>query len=85
VFAARQLMTESYMVFRVQPHLDVGYSFFVVDPPGTGDAALAVQFLGFIVILTGLLWNGRHFLSEQLKRMHCWVKTKRHFRTVKAD
>jgi 4-amino-4-deoxy-L-arabinose transferase-like glycosyltransferase len=75
VFAARQLTMMSYLIFRVQPNLDVGYSFHVINPPGAGDSVLAVQFLGFIFVLSGLLWGTRHFLVEQLRLIRYRLKS----------
>jgi 4-amino-4-deoxy-L-arabinose transferase-like glycosyltransferase len=73
---AQQLTTTSYLIFRVQPKLDVGYSFYVQNPPTAGDPALTLQFVGFIIVLSGLAWNSRHFIAEQTNLLHNRLKTK---------
>jgi hypothetical protein len=62
-----KLTLRSYMVFRVQTGLDVGYSFYVVNPPTQADPVMLLQLVGFGVVLSGLLWASRWFFAEQLK------------------
>ena len=73
---ARQLATASYLIFRVQPNLDVGYSFFVANPLSQGDSLLIIQLIGFAIVLSGLLWANRHFIAESLKPLQRWNQTK---------
>jgi hypothetical protein len=77
IATAQKLTTTSYLIFWVQPNLDVGYSFHVLDPLPADDPALMVQFAGFMVILSGLVWNSRHFIAEQTKLLHNWIRTKK--------
>jgi 4-amino-4-deoxy-L-arabinose transferase-like glycosyltransferase len=67
--AARQLATASYLIFRVQPNQDVGYSFNVLHPLSQDDPILTVQFFGFIMVLSGLLWGSRHFIWDSFKHI----------------
>jgi hypothetical protein len=60
----------------VQPNLDVGYSFYVLDPLSQGDPLLAVQFFGFIMVLSGLVWGSRHFLLGSFKQVASALKPK---------
>jgi len=66
---ARQLTTTEYIIFRVQPNLDVGYSFEVANPPSPDNPILIVQFLGFIMVLSGLVWGSRQFMWSHLKQV----------------
>jgi 4-amino-4-deoxy-L-arabinose transferase-like glycosyltransferase len=75
---AQQLSTTSYLIFRVQPHLDVGYSFYVLNPPSLGDPILLMQFVGFLVILSGFVWYSRHFITKQLQEIKFWFKSKQY-------
>jgi 4-amino-4-deoxy-L-arabinose transferase-like glycosyltransferase len=59
---ARQLTTTPYMIFRVQPNLDVGYSFYTTNNISQDGPLLTVQLFGFIVAFSGLLWASRHFV-----------------------
>ena len=66
--AARQLATVSYVIFRVQPDQDLGYTFLI---PFASSEMLPmpalIQFHGFIVILSGLLWAIRRRLTQLIK------------------
>jgi 4-amino-4-deoxy-L-arabinose transferase-like glycosyltransferase len=83
--AARQLATSSYMVFRVQPDLDYGYAFHVHSPPTLSSPILWVQFFGFLVVLSGLFWTGKHLLVEFVTggfaSMRRWIDAKQAART----
>jgi hypothetical protein len=57
----------SYLIFRVQPNLDVGYSFYIANPLSAGDPLLIVQLVGFGFVLSGLLWQSRHFIVRLFK------------------
>jgi hypothetical protein len=71
--AALQLSTVSYIIFRVQPNLDVGYAFHVLSPISQGDPLQAVQFFGFIVVLSAILWASRHFIVDLFRPMRQWI------------
>jgi hypothetical protein len=55
--------SREYFIFRVEPGVDAGYSLFDVAPLVPGNALVWVQFTGFAVTLTGLLWIGKDRLS----------------------
>jgi 4-amino-4-deoxy-L-arabinose transferase-like glycosyltransferase len=57
-----------YLIFRVQPGVNVGYSVFN-SAPITGDSIqLVSQFVGFAFALSGLFWVSRHKLKLLIKR-----------------
>ncbi len=60
--AARQLASVSYLIFRVQPNIDFGYAFHVDSPISQDSFLFVVQFIGFLVMLSGLLWAGRKYI-----------------------
>jgi 4-amino-4-deoxy-L-arabinose transferase-like glycosyltransferase len=60
--SARELASSSYLIFRVQPNIDFGYAFHVDSPINENNVMFTVQFIGFLVILSGLLWAGRKYI-----------------------
>ena len=64
---ARTLATAYYLIFRVQPNLDVGYSFYIADPLSPSDPLIVVEFIGFIVVLTGLIWASRLYVVSTFR------------------
>jgi len=79
MFSAQQLTTTPYLIFRVQPTIDVGCSFYVQNPSMTDDPILTMQFVGFIVIISGFIWNSKPVIAQQTKLFHNWLKTKNLF------
>ena len=63
-----QLSTISYIVFQVQPGVDLGYSFYVENPIRPDGSLIIIQFLGFILILLGLLSTGRNYFKTQFTK-----------------
>jgi 4-amino-4-deoxy-L-arabinose transferase-like glycosyltransferase len=59
---ARELSSSSYLIFRVQPNIDFGYAFHVDAPISQDNILLTLQFPGFLLILSGLLWTCRKHL-----------------------
>ena len=68
------LATIDYIVFRVQPNLDVGYSFYVLSPIAQGSLLQFVQFFGFLILLSGLLWMCRGFILNRVLQISRWSK-----------
>jgi len=65
MITAQWLTIVSHLIFRVQPELNVGYSFVVLYPMSHNYFLLNIQFLGFMLVFFGLLWAGRHFTLEE--------------------
>ena len=59
-----------YLIFRVEPKVDVGYSLFNSAPTSGNIVQVGIQFLGFAFALSGLIWMSRHKISSTLKRFH---------------
>lgn len=78
-YTARQLTTTSFLLFRVQPNLDVGYSFHVTNSLSQDSPLLIVQLTGFMLVLSGLLWANRNFMVESFRPLIRWIQTKNHF------
>ncbi len=68
MYADLQLATTPYFVLRVQPTLDVGYSFYVDSPLTQGTTLQYVQMLGFLLVLLGLIWASLVALKGQTCR-----------------
>ncbi|MCW3995954.1 MAG: glycosyltransferase family 39 protein [Candidatus Bathyarchaeota archaeon] len=61
--------TSDFLIFRVQPDVDVGYSLFNSAPIASDSVLMGAQYLGFAIALSGLLWISRHKLCLLLGRM----------------
>jgi 4-amino-4-deoxy-L-arabinose transferase-like glycosyltransferase len=61
---AQWLTTVPHVIFRVQPGVDVGYSFVVLHPISPNMALLNGQFLGFMLVFSVLLWSSRPFIFD---------------------
>ncbi|TRO51137.1 glycosyltransferase family 39 protein [Candidatus Bathyarchaeota archaeon] len=75
---AQKLATTSYLIFRVQPGQDVGYSFYVLHPLSQGDPRLIVQFFGFAMVSSGILWRSRNFIRNSFNQTVKVLSQKRH-------
>ena len=51
-----------YLIFRVAPSINEGYSLFNPAPIGADSSLLLGQFLGFAIAISGILYLGRHKL-----------------------
>jgi len=60
---AQQLTRVPHVIFRVEPDQDVGYNF-VVLPTNQNNILPAAQFLGIMIVLSGLAWASRPFLMD---------------------
>jgi 4-amino-4-deoxy-L-arabinose transferase-like glycosyltransferase len=74
---AHKLSMASYIVFQVQPGQDLGYSFYIEHPTSPGSSLMTIQFLGFLFVFSGLLWNSRHFISAQLKSISSRIESQK--------
>jgi uncharacterized membrane protein len=50
----------NYLIFRVQPGINVGYSLFNSAPIDGNSVLTSIQFAGFALALSGLFWISRH-------------------------
>ena len=55
--------TWDYLIFRVAPNINEGYSLFNSDPIGANSILMFAQFLGFMFAISGMLWVSRHKLN----------------------
>ena len=56
--------TWDYLIFRVDPNINEGYSLFNSDPIGANSILMFAQFLGFMFAISGMLWVSRHKLNS---------------------
>ena len=59
-----------YLIFRVEPGVNVGYSVFNSAPIGGNSIQMSIQFVGFALALSGLFWMSRNKLRSFLKLFH---------------
>jgi len=52
-----------YLIFRVQPGVNVGYSIFNSAPTSANIVHSSIQFAGFALALSGLIWLSRYKLG----------------------
>jgi len=67
---ARELASASYLIFRVQPNVDFGYAFHVDSPISQDSILFTFQFIGFLLLLSGLLWIGRKYIENLFISMY---------------
>jgi hypothetical protein len=59
--------TADYLLLRVEPTVNLGYSLFNSTPITQNSPLTAFQYIGFAVALSGLVWLGRNKLKHSLK------------------
>jgi len=59
-----------YLIFRVQPGVNVGYSIFNSAPTNGNILHTSIQFAGFALALSGLFWISRHKIGLFRKLFH---------------
>ena len=59
--------TWNYLIFRVEPSINAGYSLFNATPIGEQSFLMFTQYLGFAIMLSGLLYTSRHIIVRMLK------------------
>lgn len=74
---ARELISISYLVFRVQPNQNVGYTFFVDTPISQNDPLVVFQLIGFLIIFSGLLWAFKCSIRDSFRPMYNWIQEKK--------
>jgi 4-amino-4-deoxy-L-arabinose transferase-like glycosyltransferase len=54
------LSSLDYLLFRVEPNVNFGYSLFNSTPIGAKSPLMGLQYLGFAVAFSGFVWVSRH-------------------------
>jgi hypothetical protein len=75
-YYVRLLSTVIYLLFRVEPNIVLGYSLFNFTPTGEQSLLMIVQYLGFAVVLSGLVWTCRHTIIGLFRRLRNLTKQK---------
>ena len=60
----------NYLIFRVQPGVNVGYSIFNSAPTNGNNIQTILQFAGFALALSGLFWISRQKLTGFRRLFH---------------
>ena len=72
IFYAYTFSKWDYLLLRVEMDKNLGYTFFNPTPIGTNNLLLSMQYLGFILVLFGLVWASRH----KFARLLTWTRSK---------
>lgn len=75
ILYANLLSTSDYLLFRMEQNVDVGYSLFNPTPIDAHSSLMTLQYLGFAVVLSGLVWASRHTFVSLLRRLHNGIET----------
>jgi 4-amino-4-deoxy-L-arabinose transferase-like glycosyltransferase len=67
MYYTNALSTRDYLQFRVERNVDYGYALLNPTPAVAGSSLMALQYLGFAMVLFGLLWAGRPRLMRLIK------------------
>ncbi len=59
--------SSNYLLFRVEPNVNFGYSLFNSTPLDTNSILMGMQLIGFAIALSGLIWLSKHRISSSLK------------------
>jgi 4-amino-4-deoxy-L-arabinose transferase-like glycosyltransferase len=59
--------TGEFLIFRVEPTVNYGYSLFSFSPIAQNSLFMIGQYAGFIVGLTGLLWLSKNLFGDVIK------------------
>lgn len=62
ISSAFWLSSSDYLLFKVTLDQAVGYSLFKDAPISQGSLLIGLQYVGLLVLLSGLLWSSRHGL-----------------------
>jgi len=73
---AQQLSRSDYLIFKVERNMDVGYSLFNFDLVTHSNFTNIIQYLGFSLILSGILWAFKQKIRDAFQPMQTWIKTK---------
>jgi 4-amino-4-deoxy-L-arabinose transferase-like glycosyltransferase len=67
MYYVHQFSPSDFLLFRVAMGKNVGYSLFNPNPIGKYSLLMGIQYLGFAIVLSGLMWASRHELVGLLK------------------
>ena len=67
IFFANFISRWDYLLFRVEMDKNFGYSLFNPKPIDKNDPLMVIQYLGFALVLSGLVWACRHKIGRLLK------------------
>ena len=68
MYYTNALSTRDYLQYRVEPQVDYGYALLNPAPLTAGSPLMALQYLGFAIVLSGLLWASKQKLKWLFKR-----------------
>ena len=72
--------TWSYLIFRVDPQINQGYSLFNFAAGLSGTLWMALQLLGYIIAISGTIWITRKVLYQGVKEILGFLGHRKKFR-----
>jgi 4-amino-4-deoxy-L-arabinose transferase-like glycosyltransferase len=76
MYSAHQLSMNGFVIFQVELGKSLGYSFDNFHTISQNSPMMYVQYLGFGLVLSGLLWSCRHFIIDSFRPMRRWITEK---------
>jgi 4-amino-4-deoxy-L-arabinose transferase-like glycosyltransferase len=76
VFDDHILSLSDYLLFYLQVNQNIGYNFFNYSPISQHVLLINIQYAGFAVLLSDLLWVSRRELYGLFKPIHRWIQEK---------
>lgn len=67
MYSTNVLSTRDYLQYRVEPQVDYGYALLNPAPITAASPLMVLQYLGFAVVLSGLLWANKDVLKRLSK------------------
>jgi 4-amino-4-deoxy-L-arabinose transferase-like glycosyltransferase len=68
MYSTNALSKRDYLQYRVEPQVDYGYALLNPAPITAASPLMVLQYLGFTVVLSGLLWANKDMLKRLSKR-----------------
>jgi len=77
MYHTNAISPRDYLQFRVERDVDYGYALLNPTPTVAGSPLITLQYCGFAMVLSGLLWAGRYRLTQLLLKnnQQLFIKT----------
>ncbi len=66
--------TWNYLIFRVDPNVNEGYSLFNSSPVAAGSFEMGLQLVGFAIAISGAVWLGRQKIKTSTQKLFARTK-----------
>ena len=72
MISAYLLSRSGYLIFKMQMNQEVGYSLFNYTPISQLNALMTIQYLGYAVLISALLWVSKSRIRDFLSAQFSW-------------